>query len=115
MPRRAGSGWPGECTLLLAMTKLRILRRPDGIIELRRRRLRDSVVIRDAVILAGLCIACVTFIAALAAILVETPMLLAAAAVLLLPVVLSVMLARSAELAPAAARSRGPRPPDRAA
>lgn len=97
------------------MTKLRVLRRPDGVIELRRPRLRDSRYVKDAAFLAGLCVGCLGFIAALAAILVETPMLLAGTAALLLPLVPAVLLARSAGLAPAAARSRPRRSPDGAA
>jgi hypothetical protein len=99
--------------------RLRILRRPDGVIELRRRRLRDSAEVRAAGLLAGLCVVCIGFIAAIAALLVETPLVLAGAGALVLPFVPAVLLARSAELAPAAARS-GPRgsparPPDGAA
>jgi hypothetical protein len=99
----------------LAMTTLRVVRRPDGVIELRRRRLRDSRYVKDAALLVGLCFVCLGFIAALATILVETPMLLAATAALVLPVVPAVLLARSAELAPASAGSRSPRGPDGAA
>ncbi len=97
------------------MTKLRILRRPDGVIELRRRRLRDSAVVRDVAIVGGLCVGCVAFITLLAAIIVETPAVLAATGALLLPVVAAVLLARSAELAHVTARTPAPRPPDRAA
>jgi hypothetical protein len=98
-----------------AMTKLRVLRRPDGVIELRRRSLLDSAYLKDAALLAGLCAGCVGFIAVLATILVETPMLLAGTAAFLLPVVPAVLLARSAELAPAAARSSPRQSPDGAA
>ncbi len=99
------------------MTKLRILRRPDGVIELPRRRLRDSSVLRDAVVLLGLCLGCVAFIALISALIVESPVLLAATAAFLLPLVPAVLLARSAELTPAAARSPAHRrrPPDGAA
>jgi hypothetical protein len=97
------------------MTTLRVLRRPDGVIELRRRRLRDSRYVKDAALLVGLCFVCVGFIAALAAILVESPMLLAATGALVLPIVPAVLLARSARLAPAPAGSQAPRGPDGAA
>ncbi len=98
------------------VTKLRILRRSDGIIELRKRRLRDSDVVRDAAILAGLCFVCVVSIAVLAAILVETPVLLAATGALLLPVALAALLARSAELAHVTAHAPpAPRRPNGAA
>lgn len=101
--------------------RLRILRRADGVIELRRRRLRDSTDVRAAALLAGLCVVCVAFIATIAALLVETPLVLAGAGALVLPFVPAVLLARDAELAPATAQSRrkgGPhpsRPPDGAA
>ena len=98
------------------MRNLLIYHRPDGVIELRRRRLRDSAAFRDLVLLSGLCAGCVLFICALAALLVETPLVLAATAALVLPVVAAVLLARSAgELTPAPARSTGRRPPDSAA
>jgi hypothetical protein len=99
----------------LAMTTLRVVRRPDGVIELRRRHFADSRFVKDAALLVGLCIVCLGFIAALAAVLVESPMLLAATAALVLPVVPAILLARSADLAPAPARSRGPTGPDGAA
>jgi hypothetical protein len=98
-----------------SMQRLRILRRPDGVIELRRRGLRDSAVVRDAAILAGLCLVCVVSIAVLAAILVETPLLLAATGALVLPVAAAALLARSAELVHASAHPPRPRPPGRAA
>jgi hypothetical protein len=97
------------------MTRLRVLRRPDGVIELRRRRLRDSAAMRYAALLTGLCVVCLGFIATIAVLLVETPFVLAAAGAFVLPFVPAVLLARSAELAPATARSRAPRPPDGAA
>lgn len=97
------------------MTTLRVLRRPDGVIELRRRRFRDSRYVKDAALLVGLCFVCVGFIAALATILVESPMLLAATGALVLPIVPAVLLARSAELAPAPAGPRATRGPDGAA
>ena len=97
------------------MTTLRVLRRPDGVIELRRRRLRDSRYVKDAALLVGLCFVCVGFIAALATILVESPMLLAATGALVLPLVPAILVARSADLAPARAGSRAPRGPDNAA
>ena len=97
------------------MTKFRVLHRPDGIIELRRRRLRDRSIVRDVAILVGLCIGCVAFIALLATILVETPLLIAASAVLLVPVALSLLLTKHAGLEPAHAHQPVPRPPDGAA
>jgi hypothetical protein len=100
------------------LPKLRVLRRPDGVIELRRRRLRDSAEVRFAALLAGMCVLCLGFIATIAALLVESPFVLAGAAALVLPFVPAVLLARSAELAPAHARTRPPRPsrpPDGAA
>jgi hypothetical protein len=102
-------------------TKLRILRRPDGVIELRRRRLRDSAEVRGAALLACLCLICIGFIAAIAAMLVETPLVLAGAGALVLPFVPAVLLARDAELGTATVRARrqgGPSPagpPDGAA
>jgi hypothetical protein len=99
----------------LRATRLRVLRRPDGVIELRRRRLRDSVAVKDAAMLVGLCFLCIGFIAVLATLLVETPMVLAATGALVLPVVPAVLLARGGELAPAAAPRRSPRPPNSAA
>lgn len=97
--------------------KLLVFRRPDGVIELRRRRLRDSVAFKDAVVLVGLCIGCIAFIALLAAALVETPVLLVAMAAFVLPMAAALLLARDPELAPAAAAGRHPgsQPPDSAA
>jgi hypothetical protein len=92
-----------------------VLHRPDGVIELRRRRLRDSVAVKDAAVLVGLCVGCIAFIALLAAILVETPVLLVATGALVLPMVPALLLARDAELAPAPARHPASRPPDSAA
>lgn len=102
------------------MTKLRILHRPDGVIELRRRRLRDSAALQDLALLLGLCAGCAVFIFLLATLIVETPVVLAAAAAFLLPVASAVLLARGSELTHAAARSPRPRsprprPPDHAA
>lgn len=97
------------------MKRLRVIRRPDGVIELRRRRLRDSAAVKDVALVGGLCAGCVAFIAGLAALLVETPAVLAATGALLLPVVAAVLLARGAEMTPAPARSAAQRPPDSAA
>jgi hypothetical protein len=97
------------------MTKLSLLRRPDGVIELRRRRLRDSVAVKDAAVLIGLCLLCIGFIALLATILVETPLFLAATAALVLPFVPAVLVARTGELVTAPATRRSPRPPNNAA
>ncbi len=99
-------------------TKLLVLRRPDGVIELRRRRLRDSVALQDAAVLVGLCLGCIAFIALLAAALVETPVLLVATAAFLVPMVPALLLARDPALTPATAPARrhpAPRPPDSAA
>jgi hypothetical protein len=97
------------------MTTFRVFRRPDGVIELRRSRFVDSRYVKDAALLTGLCLVCMGFIATLAAMLVETPMVLAAMGALVLPLVPAILLARSAGLAPAAAASRAPRGPDGAA
>lgn len=97
------------------MTKLKISRRPDGVIELRRRGIRDSVAMKDATLLIGLCLLCLGFIALLATMLVETPLFLAATAALVLPFVPAVLVARAGELATAPATRRPPRPPTSAA
>jgi hypothetical protein len=97
------------------MTKLSISRRPDGVIELRRRRIRDSVAVKDAAMLIALCLLCVGFIALLATMLVETPLFLAATAALVLPFVPAVLVARTGDLVTAPATRRGPRPPNSAA
>jgi hypothetical protein len=98
-----------------SVKRLLVLRRPDGVIELRRRRLRDSAAVQDAAVLVGLCLGCIAFIALLAAILVETPVLLVATAAFVLPMVPALLLARDAELTPAPARHAASRPPDPAA
>jgi hypothetical protein len=57
------------------MRPVRIRRRSDGIIELRRTRLRDVAVGPDAAILAAMLIGTVAFLTLVATTLVESPLL----------------------------------------
>lgn len=77
-------------------SRLRIRRRRDGVIEVRRRRLRDDVFFSDAAVLLALLFGCSLFIVALTAVLVTSPVLIAATAAFLLPGVCGSLLARSA-------------------
>ncbi len=92
--------------------RLRVRRRPDGVIEVRRRRLRDDVLVSDTVRLICLLAGCSLFIVALTAILVTSPVIVVAAAAFLLPGVWASSLARAAaHLAPGP--SPAPVPPPR--
>ncbi len=99
------------------MRKLRIRRRPDGVIELRRRRLRDDELVRDVARLLGIFLACAVFIAAMAAALVVFPLGFVVVASFLLPAVLAAFVARVTDLHPARAPAHPPprRPPTRPA
>jgi hypothetical protein len=57
----------------LAMRPLRIRRRPDGVIELRRPRLRDAVVTPDAAILLALFVGSLAFMVLVAVMAVASP------------------------------------------
>lgn len=87
-----------------SMKRLVIRRRPDGVIELRRRRLRDSRVVQDVGRLLALLLFCTFCIAAMAALLVTAPLVVVVAAAFLLPSVLVALYSRSNRLQPAPAR-----------
>jgi hypothetical protein len=93
------------------MRTLLIRRRPDGVIELRRRRLRDNELVRDVTRLLGMFLFCGVFIAALAAALVVFPLAILVAAAFLLPSALAYVLGRSLDLHPATAPARPPTRP----
>ena len=97
------------------MAKLRVLRRPDGIIELRKPRLRDRSMVVDAAMLLATCAGCIGFIAAVAALVVKMPGILAIAAALALPLAAAIAVTRDPALAPAPARRRPRTAPDDAA
>lgn len=97
------------------MTKLIIRRRPDGVIEVRRPRLREDQTMRELATLLGLCAGCLAFIASLAILLVMSPVVLTATAAFALLGVPSVLVARSVSLVPATTRPPSPPPPHRAA
>lgn len=98
------------------MSDLRVLRRPDGVIELRPKRVRDAVLDGDAGRMLLLCAACLAVLAVVVTGLVEAPI----AVWLLGPcLALGIGTARWASadrLTPAPARaSPKPPPPPRAA
>ena len=99
------------------MRKLLVRRRPDGVIELRRRRLRDDELVRDVARLLGMFLFCGVFIAALAAALVLFPLGFMVVASFLLPTVLVCLVSRVTNLHPAPAAAHPPprRPPTRPA
>jgi hypothetical protein len=88
------------------MTPFRILRRPDGVIELRRRRLCDGDLVRDAAVLVAMFLGCVFFLAALVASLVATPLAVAVAAAFVFPGVFACTLVRVGSLAAAVSPPR---------
>ena len=57
------------------MRTVRIRRRSDGVIELRRTRLRDAAIAPDAAVLAAMLIATIGFLTLVATTLVESPLL----------------------------------------
>jgi len=93
------------------MTRFRIRRRPDGVIELRRPSLRDSEIVHDAAVLVGLLVGCGVFICALAAALVTWPLMIAVTVAFSLPGIWACVLARSLSIE----HTRPPTPPNHAA
>jgi Flp pilus assembly protein TadB len=97
------------------MARPRIRRRPDGLIELRRRRLRDDVLVSDTARLLVLLLGCTSFLALLTAALVVSPVILVAAAAFALPAVWACLLARAAARLTHAPGPAPAPPPNRAA
>jgi hypothetical protein len=100
---------------IVPMSKLIIRRRPDGVIEVRKPRLRDDRTMRELTVLLGLCVGCVAFIATLATLLVMSPVVLTATAAFALLGLPTVLITRNVHLVPATARPPSPPPPNHAA
>lgn len=93
------------------MSPLRAHRRPDGVIELRRRRIRGRSLARDTAILAALFVLCAASVTAVVAATVSFPTALATVAAFALPSVVWCGVGACLHRAHGAAENAPPPPP----